>query len=377
MFPFLRNGIFNVDGTLWKSQRQIASHLFAAKELKGFMFTTFEEHTDIVIKKLESLISSSKENKFANVDMQDLFQRFALDSIGKIAFGVSLGCIESDITFAKDWDTANEFISYRFILPLWKIYKTKSTILLENTVKRIDEYCYNIISQRRKELLEGKHEREDLLTKYLLSKDPETNEPYSDQYLRDIVVSFILAGRDTISQLLSWTLYILSQNPEVEKKLLEEINSLEGHFDYDTIKNMKYLRGVLNETLRLWPPVPNERKCCVKDDTLPNGLFIPAGSSVVWSNYAMGRMKEYWEKPEEIIPERWENKTTFPGFYPFLFGPRICLGQQMAYLEASIALIKILPLFKFTYTGEEVPELGRSVTLKIKHGLLMHVSKRS
>jgi len=91
----------------------------------------------------------------------------------------------------------------------------------------------------------------------------------------------------------------------------------------------------------------------------------------------MGRMKEYWEKPEEIIPERWENKTTFPGFYPFLFGPRICLGQQMAYLEASIALIKILPLFKFTYTGEEVPELGRSVTLKIKHGLLMHVSKRS
>lgn len=124
----------------------------------------------------------------------------------------------------------------------------------------------------------------------------------------------------------------------------------------------------------MWPPVPIERKVSVKDDTLPDGTFIPQGTIIAWSNYALGRMKEYWDEPEKFIPERWENKNHAPGFYPFLFGPRICLGQQMAYLEASVALVKLLPIFKFTHTREA--EMDRSITLRVADGMPMKISKR-
>lgn len=96
----------------------------------------------------------------------------------------------------------------------------------------------------------------------------------------------------------------------------------------------------------------------------------------MWSNHTLGRMNEYWETPEKFLPERWENKNSSPGFYPFLFGPRICLGQQMAYLEASISLIKLLPIFKFTYTRNTDPELDLAVTLKVLNGMPMKITKR-
>lgn len=190
----------------------------------------------------------SKENNI--VDIQDLFQRYSLESICTIAFGLDIGCIEGDVSFAKDWDASNEYIGNRFISPVWRFYKTKSEYQLEDAVKRIDTFCYNVISQRRKELDQGQSERDDLLTKYILYKDPETNETYSDDYLRDILTNLLLAGRDTVSQLLTWCIYLLYKNPDVGIKLLQEIESTGGNLDYDNIKNMKYLRGVLNETLR-------------------------------------------------------------------------------------------------------------------------------
>lgn len=169
LYPFLQNGIFSVDGILWKQQRQVASHLFSAKELKGFMMDTFIEHSEIVVKKLERHLEEAKNmGKDLTMDIQDLFQRFSLESICKIAFGIELGGIEGDVNFARDWDIANEAVCIRLFTPVWKYYKTQHERNLEQSVKRINEYCFNVISQRRKELEQkGAPARYDLLSRFL------------------------------------------------------------------------------------------------------------------------------------------------------------------------------------------------------------------
>lgn len=94
-----------------------------------------------------------------------------------------------------------------------------------------------------------------------------------------------------------------------------------GPVTFDGLKEMQYLHGMLYETLRLWPPVPFERKTSVNDDILPNGIFVPKDTIVAFSLHTLGRLNKFWDEPEKVKPERWFNKTSNPGFYPFLIGP--------------------------------------------------------
>ena len=192
----------------------------------------------------------------------------------------------------------------------------------------INKFCYDIITERRRD--NNADGRTDLLSRYI-----QMDQDFSDIYLRNVMINLLLAGRDTTSQLLIWSLYMLSKNPEKEAKLAQEINStLNGELpNYDNTKSMPYLKAVLDETLRLWPPVPLDRKTAVQDDVLPSGVKVKKGTILVWNLYAMGRMEEYWNRATEFLPERWlseETKTkTEALFIPFMYGPRQCLGQKM------------------------------------------------
>jgi len=316
------------------------------------------------------------------LDMQDLFQRFTLDSIGEIAFGVELGSLHQDVTFSKSFDIANEATFQRFFHPLYKIpyFPSKWEKDLRKAVNEVNEFSNRVIAERRNSNFS---ERTDLLSRYLSSLDTD-GKPFSDTYLRDIVLSFIIAGRDTTAQLLTWSFYLLSQNLDKEAKLIEEIDrTLNGSLpDYNSIKNMPYLEAVLNETLRLWPPVPFEQKVPTEDDTLPNGVFIPKGTIILWSNHVLGRLKEYWDNPEQFQPERWFNEkgTKIPkpaAFIPFLAGPRSCLGQTMAMMEAKILTCLILQKYQLRlFPGFEV-NYTITITLKAKDGMKMNVIRRS
>lgn len=182
---------------------------------------------------------------------------------------------------------------------------------------------------------EGIKDRMDILS-YFLERTDENGQPFTDQYLQDIVMNFIIAGRDTTAVTLSWTFYCLSTHPEVRKRLLEEIDStLRGQKPtYDDIDTqLPYLHAVVKEVLRLYPPVPKDPKMALEDDTLPDGTFVPAGTAVVYTPYVMGRLEEMYENPLQFNPDRWldaENakKTLFE--YPvFQAGPRTCLGMSM------------------------------------------------
>jgi len=343
----------------------------------------FLKHGQEVVKLLLEL-PNTKNN---SVDMQNLMCRFTLDSIGEIAFGTNFDSLhKEDFPFAQAFNQATYSLDQRFTNPLWK-YSWWSTNEknLQSAIKTLDDYSYSLIKERKQD--PNLHSNKDLLSQHIrLPPDPEVN--MDDKFLRDVILNFMIAGRDTTAQTLLWTFYLLSLNPTVQDKLIAEIDStLNGaNPTYENVKSMKYLAAVIDETLRLYPAVPIDPKYAVNDDTLPSGQFIPKGTTVEWSAWVMGRHPDFWEDPEAFKPERWSGAEAnggkslpnrVPPFIPFQFGPRLCLGQNMAYLEVKMLLCLVLQKLTLRLIPNQTVHYQATITLSAKEGILMSVHPRN
>jgi len=225
-------------------------------------------------------------------------------------------------------------------------------------------------------------ERKDLLALFLTGKGADSktvanapSECMSTVWLRDVVLNFILAGRDTTACTLSWMFFILATNPEIQAKVQAEID---GKFGPDTkitmasvsASEVPYLHGLLYETLRLYPPVPVDGKEAQADDVLPDGTKIPKHANLDFMVYAMGRNAAVYPDPETVRPERWipfkePSQYEFPVFQG---GPRICLGMNMALFEAKIVALMLLREYSFDLLAgekEKISYLPTSLTMSI------------
>jgi len=233
-----------------------------------------------------------------------------------------------------------------------------------------------LIEEKRKLSFEVLSQNEDILSKAMCMKNPVL----SNKELRDIVFNFLIAGRDTTAVLLTFTTYLLSLNPVVEEKILQEIDRVVGknQITFENMKEMTYLQNVLSETLRLYPSVPTDGYDAFEDDVLPGNYFITKGSTIGYSAYVLGRSPEYFEDPLSFKPERWETDKVKPFSYlPFHVGPRSCLGIHLAYLEAKVLLCVLLPKLKFQMAPGAVMKEKRGLILTVENGLKMIVKKRN
>ncbi|XP_015947476.1 cytochrome P450 86A8 [Arachis duranensis] len=395
----LGDGIFNSDGDTWLFQRKTAALEFTTRTLRQAMARWVTR----AIKERLCLILKKAEEEAESVDLQDLMLRLTFDNICGLAFGrdpqtCGLGLPENN--FATAFDRATEASLQRFILPevLWKVKKwlrLGMEVSLSRSLVDVDKHLSNVIEKRKVELLshqkDGTH-HDDLLTRFMRKK-----ESYSDQFLQHVALNFILAGRDTSSVALSWFFWLVIQNPSVETKILREICTVlietrgsdvekwvEEPLVFDEIDRLVYLKAALSETLRLYPSVPEDSKHVVADDVLPDGTFVPAGSSVTYSIYSAGRLKSTWgEDCMEFRPERWlsQDGTKFImhdsfKFVAFNAGPRICLGKDLAYLQMkSVAAAVLLRHRLILVPGHQV-EQKMSLTLFMKNGLKVNVHSR-
>mmetsp|Transcript_7964 Transcript_7964/g.8784 ORF Transcript_7964/g.8784 Transcript_7964/m.8784 type:complete len:207 (-) Transcript_7964:91-711(-) len=196
----------------------------------------------------------------------------------------------------------------------------------------------------------------------------------------------MLAGRDTTSVCSSFCCYLLAANPAKQKKVVNEIDKVIGKQmpTYDLLKKLVYTTAVVNESLRLYPPVPFDPKYSIEDDILPSGYKITTNTQLVWSAWCMGRLDFYWNKPEEFRPERWMGDNGgIPikpyNFIPFQAGPRTCLGKQMAYQEVLTLLVLIYQRYTLTVapTQRRPPKLAPGITLAPKNGINLIVHHRT
>jgi len=201
----------------------------------------------------------------------------------------------------------------------------------------------------------------------------ERGEKHSEKFWEDVVINFIIAGRDTTAQTLSWLFYEVLCRPQILELLKEEWSTLPENYTVDDLDSgMEYTRAVIDETLRLHPPVPMNVKMALQEDHLPDGTVVPKGSWVVLATYVMGRSPEVWgEDAEEFRPERWLKLEKRPDPYEFpVFhaGPRLCLGFKMAYLEMTVCMLRVFPKLdiRMTCPPEDVT-YRRSVTLGMRN----------
>ncbi|CAI9764852.1 unnamed protein product [Fraxinus pennsylvanica] len=302
----LGHGIFNSDGDTWLVQRKTAALEFTTRTLRQAM----GRWVNRAIKNRFCPILKTAQLEVKPVDLQDLLLRLTFDNICGLAFGKdpeTLAPEMPDNSFASAFDRATEASLQRFIFPevVWKLKKLLRLgmeVSLSRSLVNVDKYLSSIIKTRKLELMNKQKDanpHDDLLSRFMKKK-----ESYSDKFLQQVALNFILAGRDTSSVALSWFFWLVMQNPRVEEKILREICTvlidtrgidIESWVDdplvYEEVNRLVYLKAELSETLRLYPSVPEDSKHVVADDTLPDGTFVPVGSSVTYSIYSAGRMK--------------------------------------------------------------------------------------
>ncbi|KAG4917333.1 hypothetical protein JHK82_054811 [Glycine max] len=397
----LGNGIFNADNETWQRQRKTASLEFHSTMFRNL---TAESLFELVHKRLLPLLESCV-NKSRVIDLQDILLRLTFDNVCMIAFGVDPGCSQPhlpEIPFATAFEDATETSMRRFITPVWmwkfmRYLDVGAEKRLRESIEKVDEFAESVIRTRKKELA-LQHEKSDLLTVFMRLKD-ENGMAYSDRFLRDICVNFILAGRDTSSVALSWFFWLLHKNPKVEERILAEIcrvvmrhreglkkEEVAGNciaFRPEEIKKMDYLHAALSEALRLYPSVPVDHKEVVEDVTFPDGTVLQKGTKVMYSIYTMGRMESIWGKDcKEFKPERWlrdnghfMSESAYK-FTAFNGGPRLCLGKDFAYYQMKYAAASIIFRYhvKVLENHPVVPKLA--LTLYMKHGLKVNLQRR-
>ncbi|KAD3641148.1 hypothetical protein E3N88_30372 [Mikania micrantha] len=363
---FLGHGIFNVDGDLWHAQRKLASHLFTSRLLKHHVEINVME---AVKSKLYPLLDSFASADETTVDLQEVFRRLGFDIVCKLSLGFDPSCLgdrhsfSDEVPILKAFDTAAEISAKRAAIPISAVWKVKKMIgvgsekVLKDSVNEIHEYIMQIIHERKKEMNSKSNQNQDLLTKLIM-------EGLNEELIRDMVISFIMAGRDTTSAAMTWLFYALSRNAHVEEKLVNEIRLKYKDDEFDDFKEMTYLQACLCETMRLYPPVSWDSKHALTDDSLPDGTLVWAGDRVTYFPYGMGRMERIWGADRlEFRPDRWfdqcdhqddgTTKTTLllkevsPYKYPvFHAGPRVCLGKRMANVQMSYVVASVLNRFE-------------------------------
>ncbi|CAK9162757.1 unnamed protein product [Ilex paraguariensis] len=396
----LGNGIFNADDEIWQRQRKTASIEFHSAK---FRHLTTESLLELVHSRLLPVLEDSVQQSIL-IDLQDILLRLTFDNVCMIAFGVDPGCLRPglpEIPFAQAFEAATEATVKRFVIPtfIWKAMRylnLGSEKELKQSIKGVDEFAEEVIRTRKKELslqTEDKKQRSDLLTVFMGLKD-EQGQPFSDKFLQDICVNFILAGRDTSSVALSWFFWLLDRTPVVEGRILAEIcQILSDRKDCDEskshrvilpeeVKKMEYLHAALSEALRLYPSVPVDHKEVLEDDVFPDGTVLKKGTKVVYAIYTMGRMEEIWGKDcREYKPERWLRDGRFMSesaykFTAFNGGPRLCLGKDFAYYQMKFAAASILYRYRVKVVENHPVRPKLALTMYMKHGLKVKLSRR-
>ncbi|KAF9906265.1 hypothetical protein EC991_000828 [Linnemannia zychae] len=386
---FLGSGIFNADGETWKSQRQIARPHFQTSEFKDAAL--INKHVDQLLVVIDKHIASKPDTP---LDVQNVFCRFTLDEASEFLFGATVEALKNEQTeFSTAFNYAQSITAWRFRIPFWKYILPRRKMMRE--IKKLDDFVYKIIDDARARQAARAQEknggsvnekeeddRRDTLLDHFLSQQDE--EGFDSKYLRDMLLNFLLAGRDTTASLLSWTTWKLVQHPKVIERLHQEILEVIGPDrvpGYEDIKKLKYQKQVINEVLRLCPPVPINPRESVEEDVLPNGYYIPAGVAVAYCAYATHRLPELWgEDALEFDPDRWGpervSKIRPFMFVPFHAGPRICLGQNLAYTTAQLALTRLLQRYDLKASpGFEPQQLG-DIVMFSRNGVEVLLSRK-
>ena len=369
--PALGDGILTADGARWRWQRRATAPIFRHERVRSFipaMIQAAERTRDRWLTQAGSEIDVAHEMMRTTFD---IIVETMLSGRGNIdAERVEQG-IRTYLE-ATSWTIAFNLLG----LPQWTPHPGKHRSNHARNYLRSE--LLRLVAQGR----EARTDRDDLLSLLLRASDPETGQVMDDQQIADNLLTFITAGHETTALALTWTFYLLSLHPEIEERLLQEVEAVTAGADLsaDHIEQLTVTRQVLQEAMRLYPPAPVVVRAATQYVEIGEHQ-IAKGSAIYVPVYALHRRRELWDAPDEFRPERFgvdESRGRHRYAYlPFGAGPRICIGMGFAMTEAAVVLGLLIRALRLRLRPAFQPTLKLRVTLRPGTGMPMTVQPRS
>ncbi len=371
MRSLVGNGLFLSDGEFWLRQRRLMQPAFHQRRLAALVDGMA----------LEAQVSIDRWAQAAAtgqvLNMAQETTALAMRVVTRALFSTSLAGSEKRL--AEAITTIIHEISFRFDMPFYPPlrFPTPRNLRARAAVRTIDEEVFALIHSRS-----GGEVKDDLLAMLMEARDEEDGKGMTDRQLRDEVLIMFAAGHETTANAMAWAFSELPRHPEMLAKLRRELDAVLGGRTptAEDLPHLVYTRQVVEEVLRLYPPVFITSRQAVKEDVIC-GYRIPAGALISVSPFAMHRNARYWEDPLVFDPERFtpERSTGRPRFayFPFGGGPRQCIGKDFALFEATIVLAMAAQRFEWQpVPGEEVrPEPSITLRPNAVRVILKEISK--
>ncbi len=369
---FLGNGLLTSEGEYWLKQRRLIQPGFHKTKLEG----------------LTKIMSSVIDNYFNDLDTQikskplvdsyEVMMELAFLTVAKSLFSTSVK--EGDLRrLNNNLTLLQEFIIKQIRVPfLAPWFKISGTLKKHDRIsKDSKDLVLGYIQERRA----SGQSQDDLLDMLLAARYEDNNEGMSDEQLLDETLILFVAGHETTANALAWITYLLTKHPETIKKIRKELQDCIENKNptFSDLPKLKYLRQVIEESMRLYPPAWITDRVAIADDEI-DGYKIPKGKLVVPYIYGVHRSEKFWEKPSAFIPERFEaarkkEQTPF-AYLPFGGGPRFCIGQSFAMMEMQLIVAAFVQRYDFELEPGQEITTKPLVTLRPKDGVKLKLRTR-
>ncbi|MBV8774571.1 MAG: cytochrome P450 [Deltaproteobacteria bacterium] len=365
----LGQGLVTSEGALWLRQRRLMQPMFHRQKVAGFGKLMAE----CTIAMLDGWRGRGERGEVFDVAPE--MMRLTLQIVGRALLSMDLTAQADDI--GRNMTIANERFGNMGLSAFVPWLPTPGNARFRRAAAVLRKIVLDIITERRRD---GR-DYGDLLSMLLAVRDEETGQGMKDEQLRDEVLTLILAGHETTATALSWTWYLLSQNPEAERKLHTEVDKVLGGraAAVADLPNLNYTGMVIDEAMRLYPPVWAVGRAAIADDEIM-GYRVRTGCNVLLSQWLAHRHPRFWDNPDSFKPERFSEEVNEArpryAFFPFGGGPRMCIGNLFALTEAQIVLATIAQTYRLHVPKEHPMELQPLVTLRPRHGVKVSLERR-
>lgn len=363
----LGEGLLTSEGDFHRRQRRLAQPAFHRGRIASY--------ADVMTAYAERAATRWRDNETPDISQE--MMRLTLSIVGKTLFDAD---VESEAQEIGEALTTVMNLFNMLLLPFSEFLEKlplPQKRRFQKAKERLDATIYRLIDERR----QSGADHGDLLSMLLLAQDEEEGGGMTDEQVRDEALTIFLAGHETTANALTWTWYLLSEHPEVEAKLHEELDRvLESRLPvFDDVAKLKYTEMILAESMRLYPPAWALGRLAIKDYEV-GGYVVPTGALILVSQYAMHRDERYFPEPNRFDPERWtaaarEARPQF-SYFPFGGGPRRCIGEGFAWMEGILLIATLAQQWRMRLVPNHPVELLPVITLRPKFGMRMTVSRR-
>jgi cytochrome P450 len=351
------------EGEFWRRQRRLAQPAFQRQQI--------ERYAAVMVEHTERMLEAWHDGQVR--DPHDDMMRLTLSIVAKTMFGTELAG-EADIVGESLDVVTNHFMSPMRWFRVFDYLPLPSSRRYWRAIRLIDEIIYGIIRRHR----EIGRDTGDLLSRLLAARDEQGGGGMTDRQLRDEVVTLLLAGHETTALVLFYTFYLLAQSPDSEDRLAAELCEVLGDRPPNAadVPNLRYTEWIIREAMRLYPPAWGIGREALADCEI-GGYHVPKGTQIFIVQWLVHRDRRWFDDPETFKPERWDNdlikRLPRCAYFPFGDGPRICIGNHFAMMEAVLILATIARRYRLVIEPGQALELLPSITLRPRIALRMRL----